>query len=200
MSNFKLEELLPASFSPRELKLAQFAHRWHGKQVRKYNGAPYVTHLISVAVRVQKVSRDPALTAAALCHDLLEDTDCTKEALTGELLQLGYSEEQSRHILDYVVELTDQYTTEQYPKLNRKKRKTLEAERLVAVSPEAATVKLADLLDNMRSIAHSDQGFARVYFAEIGWFLPSLNKGNHQLFEQAMQVYEKERNRVMKDS
>ncbi len=200
MSDFQLEKILPAAFSPREVKLAQFAHLRHGKQVRKYNGAPYVTHLISVAVRVLEVDPDQDLTATALCHDLLEDTDCTKEALSTELLELGYAEEEVNRILGYVVELTDQFTSEQYPKLNRKNRKTLEANRLVSISPGAASVKLADLLDNMQSIAHSDRGFARVYFDEIGWFLPSLNKGNTQLFDRAMQVYEKEIKSLLADS
>jgi len=200
MSEFQLEKILPATFSPREVNLAQFAHRRHGNQVRKYNGAPYVTHLISVAVRVLEVNPDPVLTATALCHDLLEDTDCTKEALSAELLELGYTEEEASRILGYVVELTDQFTSEHYPKLNRNKRKTLEAKRLVAVSPQAATVKLADLLDNMQSIVQSDRGFARVYFVEIGWFLPSLEKGNPELFDRAMQVYEKARKSLLADS
>ena len=67
-----------------------------------------------------------------------------------------------------MLELTDVYTTDAYPHLNRKARKELETARLATVSTEAKLIKLADIAENTSSIVERDPGFSRVYHAEKG--------------------------------
>jgi hypothetical protein len=84
-----------------------------------------------------------------------------------------------------VVELTDVYTKEAYPKLNRRTRKAKEIERLISISPEAQTIKYADIIDNAKEIGKADAGFAPVYLRECKIILQKLDKGNQPLHEQA---------------
>ena len=90
---------------------------------RKYTGEPYWHHVVSVAQRVTYLH---LLTEIALCHDLLEDTWCTAP----ELLSLKYDVNIAMWILQGVIDLTDVYTKENFPLLNRRDRKQREAVRL----------------------------------------------------------------------
>jgi len=65
-------------FSEQELKVLDFVTKWHGEQKRKYTLEPYTSHLVNVALMVKSYEDDTVLTTAALCHDLLEDTECEK--------------------------------------------------------------------------------------------------------------------------
>jgi len=55
-------------------KILKFATEAHGEQTRKYTGLPYITHPVSVAERVRLQGGDLNQQAAALLHDVLEDT------------------------------------------------------------------------------------------------------------------------------
>lgn len=134
-----------------------FAAKAHAGQKRKYTGEPYIVHPIAVADMVQRNGGTPNMIAAALLHDVLEDTDATVEEVEAIT---------NREVAMLVVELTDQYTKDFYPELNRKVRKRLEAERLAKVSPEAKAIKHADMADNTATIVAHDPGFAKVYLRE----------------------------------
>ena len=60
-----------------------WAKRWHAGQVRKYTGEPYWTHPIAVAHLVKSVPHTPEMVAAALMHDILEDTKATEAEMRG---------------------------------------------------------------------------------------------------------------------
>ena len=143
----------------------RFAIRAHGDQKRKYTGDPYVTHCIAVADLVAKRTDDEEIVAAALLHDTLEDTAATYDDLKSEF---------GSRVASIVLELTDEYTKERYPDLNRKKRKSLEAERLGGVSDDAKLVKVCDLTDNTSSIVEHDPKFASVYLVEKAAVLRAL--------------------------
>lgn len=71
----------PASLSLLEtaLRTAAVAHR---EQVRKCSDVPYVTHSAAVALILARFGfTDEELLAAALLHDVVEDTDVTLEEL-----------------------------------------------------------------------------------------------------------------------
>lgn len=59
------------------------AESWHRGQLRK-SGDPYITHPVAVAVILVGMDADDATLCAALLHDVLEDTDCTKAVLQAE--------------------------------------------------------------------------------------------------------------------
>lgn len=138
-------------------KASAFALERHELHKRKYTGEPYFTHLASVARLVRGLTTDDEVIAAAYLHDAVEDTDTTLDeirALFGD------------RVGRIVGELTDHFTTDAYPKLNRAQRKEREAERLGGISYDAKLVKICDILDNASSIDQHDPKFARVWRAE----------------------------------
>ena len=157
--------------------LFEFVKIKHGNQERKYTGEPYWTHPLEVAKMVE-----PNLIEVALCHDLLEDTDCDAPELLRELLSLSYEPNRAIEILQGVVDLTDVFIKEKFPKLNRKARKELEAERLGTISSNSQTVKYADLIDNTESIMTHDPKFGKTYLKEKRAMLELMNKGDSRMY------------------
>ena len=84
---------------------------------RKYTGEPYYNHLENVAKMVDDVG--VLLFEIALCHDLLEDTDTSDAEFLNLLLVIGYNETESSVIYNGVINLTDVFTHEKYPNINR---------------------------------------------------------------------------------
>lgn len=74
---------------------------------------------------------------------------------------------------------------------NRKARMTMSAWRLGRAPWEAKLIKLADIIDNTRSIAENDPDFAPVFLREKREVLAEMvkNEGdritNHPLYQQA---------------
>lgn len=153
------------NFELRNAAILEFAMKAHDGQVRKYDGLPYITHPIAVAELVQGVGGDPNMQAAALLHDVLEDTAVTHAQLRTFLHQTCFQSD-ADDILNLVVELTDVYTKDAFPDLNRRDRKALEASRLHFVSHRAKNIKILDIQHNSDSILKHDPKFAKVFLAE----------------------------------
>lgn len=169
-------------------KIEELATELHGTQKRKYSGDPYVTHTIRVANTVKTYGGDDAMIYAALLHDVLEDTPTTESDLISLLIntkELNLSE--VKDVVNLVKELTDVYTTNNYPGTNRKGRKELEALRLGKVSPRAQTIKYADLLDNSEDILRNDPKFAKVYLKEKRDILKYMDRGNTSLYKKCLE-------------
>lgn len=156
---------------------ADAAHRCVG-QVRKYTGEPYILHPLAVATLVSSVRHTGVMLAAALLHDVVEDTPRTLEDI-------------GREFGDEVQELVFWLTDVSCPSDgNRAARKALDRAR-IARAPEAAkTIKLADLIDNSRSILAHDRHFARVYLPEKAALLEVLTQGDAALLAQARALVE----------
>ena len=154
-------------FKDRRLKkVLQFATDAHQGQKRKYSDADYISHPIEVAKMVHYRSDGSIrMTAAALLHDVLEDTKVTHSELR-LFLHKVFSVETAEKILSIVVELTDVYTHEDFPDMNRKLRKQFEALRLFYASNQAKEIKLADIEHNSESIEKHDPKFAKVFLKE----------------------------------
>ena len=161
--------------------LFEFVKEWHGDQKRKYSLAPYWTHLYAVAQTASSILKSDGVIEIALCHDLLEDTPCTKQQLADQLKTLGYNAFQIKTITQGVVELTDVFVKENFPELNRKERRKKEAVRLGKTSSMSQSIKYADLIDNTRTIATDDPGFARMYLNEIMDILDHMRNGDIRL-------------------
>lgn len=69
-----------------EARAHAFATDAHGDidQRRKYTGEPYIVHPIAVAELVRSVPHTPEMIAAALLHDVVEDTPVTIEGIETE--------------------------------------------------------------------------------------------------------------------
>jgi (p)ppGpp synthase/HD superfamily hydrolase len=171
-----------------QLKLFDFVAGKHGDQKRKYTGTPYTDHLVEVAAMVVPFDRDGMyLVETALCHDLFEDTKCTGNELGAVLRDLRYSELGILSIQNAVRQLTDVYTTQAFPTLNRAERKKAEAIRLSKALPQyqVQTVKCADIISNALSIRAHDQKFWKVYQIECKYKLRLFKHACPEMMERA---------------
>ncbi len=162
--------------------ILKFATDAHGDQKRKYTNQLYITHPIEVAKLVEEeistsftksIPHFESMIYASLLHDVLEDTEVTYEELRAFLFRT-LTLDKAKKTLDLVIELTDIFTTESFPELNRAKRKDLEATRLGGVSLEAKLIKRMDMNHNTKSILQNDPKFAKVYLKEKNHLLKFL--------------------------
>lgn len=160
--------------------LIDYAYRYaklaHAGQKRKYTGEPYINHPIAVANLVASVTDDCEMICAALLHDVVEDTDRTLVEIKAEFgvgisTLVGY--------LTDVSKLSDG---------NRATRKAIDLLHTASASPNAKTIKLADLIDNSQSIMARDKGFAVVYMKEKNALLDVLTEGDRRLYEKASKI------------
>jgi (p)ppGpp synthase/HD superfamily hydrolase len=153
-----------------------FAAYAHEGQVRKYTGEPYIVHPVEVMEIVNTVTDDEEVLAAALLHDVVEDTSVTVEDLRA---QFG----------DRVATLVDELTDKSRPEDgNRKVRKAIDRAALAEASADAQTIKLADMISNTRSIVENDPKFAKVYLEEKRLLLTVLKRGDADLHARARVV------------
>lgn len=165
------------------LKVATEAHG-SINQKRKYTGEDYITHPVAVMEIVASVSDDPEMLAAALLHDVIEDV-----YPKNRMYNIGWITELfGQRVADLVVELTNEFTKENYPHLNRAKRKVLENERVSKISPDGKTIKLADIIHNCSDDQGGDDGFQEKYKREKLEQLASLREGNPVLLKKAVEV------------
>jgi (p)ppGpp synthase/HD superfamily hydrolase len=142
-------------------------------QTRKYTGEPYVVHPMEVASLVESVGGTEAMVAAALLHDVLEDTGVTVDVL---------EEQFGSEVADLVLWLTD---VSKPGDGNRSTRKALDRQHSAAAPAAAQTVKVADLISNTRSIVAHDPGFAKVYLEEKRLLLDVLTRADPTLLTMA---------------
>lgn len=159
-----------------EIQALAFARKSHGEQKRKYKDELYVEHLIRVAETVRSVAHTPEMIAAAYLHDVVEDTPVSLRQVA---MTFG------KKVGSLVEELTDEFTKEKYPHLNRRWRKKKETERIAKISWDAKTIKLADIIDNLPGISQNDPGFARKYIPEMEALVNVLEEGNPKLLARA---------------
>lgn len=168
-------------------KITDFGDRAHGEQLRKYAPDRYMVHPVRVMRTLQHHTKDLAVLAAALLHDVLEDTPITEDEIL-QFLNTVMDTEDAERALRYTVELTDVFIKIDYPRLNRRTRKAKEVKRLSQISPEAQSIKYADILDNASEISVNDPDFARVYLNESMAILKALDKGNAEIRQQAEEM------------
>lgn len=154
------------------IKAARFANKAHTGQLRKFTEAPYVTHPMRVANAVMLLEdSDPEMVAAAMLHDTIEDTSVTYPDLLNTFGKI---------VAELVLELTNQYTSKLYPKINRAARKEAELKRIAEISREAKIIKMLDRLDNLREIDYTD-GFTKLYCAESAELLRVLKDAHPEV-------------------
>lgn len=117
----------------------------HATQVRKDDDSPYIVHPVMVALLLGKHGFSEPVLAAALTHDLIEDTDCTPEELR---TALG----------DEVADIVAAVTNDDSLSWEDKKKKYIETVR--GGSEGAKAVATADKIHNAESLirAHGRLG------------------------------------------
>src|SRR4051812_33376891 len=123
---------------PRLLEALDFAAERHSAQRRKGpDAAPYVNHLIEVAMLVAKVAQidDVEVLIAAVLHDVLEDTPTTPDEVSARF---------GPRVLQFVEALSDDKS------LPRRRRREITLEELPEMEALVKVVKLADLTSNIK--------------------------------------------------
>lgn len=138
-------------------------------QVRKYTGEPYWVHPQEVVDIVYSVTTNSEMLAAAWLHDVVEDTKITIRTINREF---------GETIAQYVKELTDISRPEMG---NREIRKAVDRVWISMASPQAQTIKIADLISNRTSIVKHDPNFAKIYMQEGKLTLEACNKADERL-------------------
>lgn len=161
-------------------KAGAFAHAAHGaiRQKRKYTGDDYIVHPAAVASLCATYTDSPIIIAAAWLHDVIEDCN-----ITFGLLQHHFGSDVARIVL----ECSDMQTAADG---NRETRKARALAYACDISPEAKTVKLADLIDNTVDITRHDPKFAKVYMPEKRRLLHALAGGQTDLWVRAAKQVE----------
>lgn len=139
-------------FSPlvdRALRRAADAHR---HQTRKGTDLPYLQHPVAVAVILARLGFDDTVLAAAMLHDIVEDTEVTLGSIRAEF------GEEVAELVDWCTERKKDSEGAHRPWAERKREQLA---RLSIAPPQARAVALADNLHNLTSIAVDlDKGMA----------------------------------------
>lgn len=153
--------------------LSEYGHR---EQKRKYTNEPYFIHCEEVVNLAKMFIDDTNLLCALYCHDLLEDTNISKELIRDVLGQ---------EVLSLVEELTDISKPEDG---NRSIRKEIDRQHLAIASDKAQTGKCFDIISNTISITKHDKKFALIYLKEIDSVLDILVRADKEIVDIAKGV------------
>ncbi|AOV18814.1 hypothetical protein BJI67_16375 (plasmid) [Acidihalobacter aeolianus] len=158
-----------------DLRMAHvYAEQAHSGQRRRYTGEPYIVHPVAVAQALSAYCADLDMLRAALLHDTIEDTATTANDL---------HEAFGPTVTELVVGLTHDPRAGQG---NRAARKALERERLHRASAKVQTIKVFDVLDNIRDIEAQDPRFAHIYLPEQRALIHTLDKIGRDLKQHAL--------------
>lgn len=157
----------------RAVKLAVDAHS--GTE-RRGKGFPYVIHPLEAASIVATVTNDPEMLAAAVLHDVVEDTDVSMERIREEF---G----------DRVAMLV-QHETAPAGQLGWRQKRQIQMEQIASTDRDSKIVALGDKLSNMRAIANDycligDSLWSRFHAPEgkkdIEWYYRGLAEAMSEL-------------------
>lgn len=141
----------------------------HAGVCRKYGDEPYSNHVIRVAFEVARTGADEDVIAAALLHDVLEDTDVPPETIRDTV---------GERVLKIVQELTNPSHLPENKRKLRAERKRIDREHLKTVSKEAKLIKLLDRTDNLRDVVRGPRDFQELYANESLTLLEAM-RGEH---------------------
>ncbi|MBD2137920.1 bifunctional (p)ppGpp synthetase/guanosine-3',5'-bis(diphosphate) 3'-pyrophosphohydrolase [Anabaena sp. FACHB-1237] len=125
----------------------QFAYDLHEGQYRK-SGEPYIAHPVAVAEILRELGGSPAMIAAGLLHDVVEDTEVTVEDIEAKFGA------EVRQLVEGVTKLS---------KINFNSKTEGQAENFrrmflaMAKDIRVIVVKLADRLHNMRTLQYMSE-------------------------------------------
>jgi GTP diphosphokinase / guanosine-3',5'-bis(diphosphate) 3'-diphosphatase len=120
----------------------RFAADKHVLQRRKgCDSVPYINHPIKVVQVLYHTGseNDPELLAAAVLHDVIEDTDATEKDLRAAF---------GNRVTDLVLEVSDDMS------LNYEDRKRYQIKSAASLSDDAKKIKIADKISNIYDILH----------------------------------------------
>src|SRR5712692_8958103 len=163
----------------RAYEVAQVAHSGQTRD----EGTPYIVHLVRVAVSlVDELNLySPKLVCSALLHDVIEDSDVTREDI-GRMF-----DEEIAEVVWLLTKLEDVSLRDYLARIE------------AAAHTGAPIVKLCDRLDNLRSIVHSPklEKKRRVIRTTEELYLPLAARTNRYLHDELQHSLDEARSHVM---
>lgn len=138
-------------YSPILERAIRTASEFHRDQPRKGSSLPYISHTVAVMLILQRAGfDDDRLLAAAVLHDVVEDTDCTLEML---------KEQFPPEVAQWVSETSEQKQDEAGTDRSWVDRKREHLAHAASASFEARAIILADKYHNLCSMLYDlDRG------------------------------------------
>jgi (p)ppGpp synthase/HD superfamily hydrolase len=171
------------------LKALELAAERHRKQFRKgLDQTPFINHPIQVASLLANEANetDPVLLAAAILHDVIEDT--VESVSERDELSCLIADMFGEEILSLTMEVTDDKT------LDKQEIKRLQVENAAKKSVKAKKLKIADKIMNLRDITDNppaDWPLQRI-IAYLEWAedvvagLRGVNKKLEDMFDESL--------------
>ena len=146
--NFKEKLLLYRNYSDEELLLIEKAFYFGEKAyqgVKRKSGEPYLNHCLRTALNLAELKLPAEMIMAGILHDVLEDGNVSEEELKNE-----FGEE-----INFLVKGVTKISSYRYKEKNLAQAENLRKLILATIKDvRAAIIKLADRLDNMRTLEY----------------------------------------------
>lgn len=113
---------------------------------KRYSGEPYVIHPVNVAYILNDLRQEPAVVAAGLLHDVIEDTNYTRDDMTRDF---------GKDITKLVEGVTKMSKVKNKTRMNFESIAAENLRRMLmatAKDPRIIVIKLADKTHNMRTL------------------------------------------------
>ena len=152
----------------------RLAAQAHDGAYRKGGRAPYLLHVMETAEIVGTMTEDEDVLAAAVLHDVLEDTSVTEEELR---------ETVGGHVTELVLAVSENKRREQPAEMTWRLRKQESVERLLKEPRlEVKMIALGDKLSNIRALQREYgilgeqvwERFNNKSKAEQGWYYQAV--------------------------
>jgi len=195
----KLYDKLLGYFNPKDQayinRAFQYAYDGHNGQNRK-SGEPYITHPLHVALYLCELNFDKETIAAALLHDLIEDTDISYEDLKKEF------GEEVADIVDGVTKLDKiKYSSNEEAKADAIRKMVIAMSKDIRV----LILKLADRLHNIQTIEyHQDWKQEKIANETLYVYAPlahrlGLQSIKHVLEDKSFKILHANQDKEIKD-
>ena len=178
----KLYDKLLGYFNPKDQayinRAFQYAYDGHNGQNRK-SGEPYITHPLHVALYLCELNFDKETIAAALLHDLIEDTDISYEDLKKEF------GEEVADIVDGVTKLDKiKYSSNEEAKADAIRKMVIAMSKDIRV----LILKLADRLHNIQTIEyHQDWKQEKIAYETLYVYAPLAHRLGFQSIKHVLE-------------
>jgi GTP pyrophosphokinase len=146
--NFKKKLLLYKNYSDKELLLIEKAFYFSKKAhdgVKRKSGEPYLNHCLRTALNLAKFKLPSEIIVAGILHDVLEDGNISEKELENE-----FGEE-----INFLIKGVTKISSYHYKEKNLVQAENLRKLILATIKDfRVAIIKLADRLDNMRTLEY----------------------------------------------
>jgi len=169
------------------IKALEYSAVNHKKEVRKGSNVPYIVHPVEAAMILKDNYFTKEVIAAGLLHDLLENTDVSKEEIQKEF---------GREVLRLVVGASERLDNREERSWKKRKKHTikfLKNDADLKIKAVACADKLSNISSMIRDLDNEDaEKFWGKFNAEVEdqkWYYESLVDSLQEL--EGLKMYEK---------